>query len=105
MAKPVFVKGGRAGIDAYEVSNGQLLFDVDNKCFYLDTVIDDTPTRLTMFKKPFIGTMDAWEALSDEQKAYYADTFVDITDDVEPERPTTSYTYNQATETVTCVVN
>lgn len=105
MAKPVFVKGGRAGIDTYEVSNGQLLFDVDNKCFYLDTNINDTPTRLTMYKKPFINTMAAWEALSDEQKAYYADTFVDITDDVEPERPTTSYTYNQATETVTCVVN
>ena len=82
MAKVVLVKGGKTGIDTKALVDGQLLFDVESRVYYLDTVVNSSLTRIRMGEKqPFVGTQAEWDALTPTQKAYYADTTVLITDD------------------------
>jgi len=82
MAKPIFTKGGTAGIDVEPLVDGQILFDQDRTRILLDTTIDGTLTRLIMTEKDtFNGTRAEWAALTDEQKEIF--TYVHLTDDYE----------------------
>ena len=81
MSKLVFVKGGEAGIQARNLQDGQLLFDVENTRYYIDAVVNNVLTRIALVKQPFVGTQEQWDALTDAQKAQYVGTTVIITND------------------------
>ena len=75
------VKGGTAAINRYPRKDGQVLFDTENICFYLDSIVDGQLVRITFTKQPFIGPKSEWDALTDDQKTQYVGTHVIITDD------------------------
>lgn len=82
MAKCTLVRGGKSGIDSRAIEDGQILFDIESKVYYLDTMVNGSLTRVSMGEKlPFVGTQAQWDALSSTEKAYYADSFVYIVDD------------------------
>lgn len=82
MPKWKFIKGGSSAIDDVELENGQILFDEDRQRILLDTVIDETLTRIVMTEQDtFVGTTAQWTALTDDQKAVFR--FVDLIDDFE----------------------
>lgn len=77
-----FVKGGTAGIAATAIVEGQILYDVESKMYYIDHKVNNVLTRILMgVKEPFVGTQAEWDALTPTEKAYYADTTIMITDD------------------------
>ena len=96
MANYTLVRGGKTGIDSRSVIDGQLLFDIESRVYYLDTMVNGSLTRVLMGEKqPFVGTQETWDALTPTEKAYYADSFVYIVDDyieksdvMEPPTPT-----------------
>ena len=75
------VKGGTDAINHMPRVDGQVLFDIENICFYLDSMINGVLTRITFSKQPFIGTKEAWDELTDDQKMQYVGTHVIITND------------------------
>lgn len=82
MADYTLVRGGSTGIASKSVIDGQLLFDIESRVYYLDAIVNGNLTRVLMGKKPpFVGTQVQWDALTPGKKAYYADTFVYIVDD------------------------
>lgn len=77
-----FVKGSTAGIAATTLVEGQILYDVESKMYYIDHKVNNVLTRILMgVKEPFVGTQAEWDALTPTEKAYYADTTIMITDD------------------------
>ena len=77
-----FVKGSTAGIAATAIVEGQILYDVESKMYYIDHKVNNVLTRILMgVKEPFVGTQAEWDALTPTEKAYYADTTIMITDD------------------------
>ena len=82
MADYTLVRGGSSGIASKSVVDGQLLFDIESRVYYLDAIINGNLTRVLMGEKPpFVGTKAQWDALTPGEKAFYADTFVYIVDD------------------------
>ena len=82
MANYTLVRGGKTGIASKSVVDGQLLFDVESRVYYLDMTVNGSLTRVLMGEKPpFVGTQAQWDALTVTEKNYYADTTVLITDD------------------------
>lgn len=75
------VRGGKSGIDARALVDGQILYDLENKSIYLDHVVNNELVRTAFVRQPFSGTIAQWEALTDAQKAQYAGTEVNILDD------------------------
>lgn len=84
MSAVKFIKGGKTNIDAYPLADGQLLYDTESVCYYIDTVVNNTLTRIALVKQPFVGSQAQWDALTDAQKAQYVGTTVIITDDFIP---------------------
>lgn len=81
MSAVTFVKGGKSGIDSQALKDGQILVDVENSCYYVDALVNNTLTRLALVKQPFVGSQEQWDALTDAQKAQYVGTTVIITND------------------------
>ena len=81
MSEVEYIKGSTQGVSTYPLANGQVLIDTDNKAYYLDTIVNNTLTRITLVKQPFVGTQEQWDNLSDAEKATYAGTTVIITND------------------------
>ena len=81
MSAVTFVRGGKTGIDARPLADGQILLDVENYGYYVDALVSGTLTRIALVKAPFVGTQEAWDALTDAQKEQHVGTTVIITND------------------------
>lgn len=75
-------RGEMANIEDEPLKNGQILFDQETLRILMDTMVNETLTRVPIKEGIFNGTQSEWRALTDEQKAVYK--YVNFLDDAIP---------------------
>ncbi len=75
-------RGEMANIQDEPLKNGQILFDRETPRILMDTMIDETLTRIPIKEGIFNGTQSEWMKLTQEQQAVYK--YVNFIDDAIP---------------------